>query len=329
MIGKLTSEQLHSVVFKHLTYKREEVILRPSIGEDCAAVSFGEHALIISTDPITGTGSEVGKLAVNINLNDIASNGVAPIGLMMTILAPVGTPLDAIEAVMAQAGKEAEKHGVEIIGGHTEITDAVNRLVVSAVAIGSQPTKDVLSLKKIEVGDIILMTKMAGLEGTGIIAYEKADELEDILGSCALSDAKAFLDQTSVVAEGVASGKFAVHAMHDVTEGGLLGAIWELCHGAGVGCLIDESCIPVHSITMKICDYYGIDPLRLISSGALLIIVKEAIVSELTKAIEALGVSVQEIGVITEQECLIDVEGELFTIEPPVGDELYTVLGTA
>ncbi len=326
MIGKLTSDQLKDVIFKHITYKREEVLVRPGIGEDCAVVSFGEQALVISTDPITGTGAALGKLAVNINLNDIASNGVAPLGIMLTILAPVGTPLSEIEEVMAQAGQEAAKHKVEIIGGHTEITDAVNRMVISAVAIGSQPLKDVMKIGSIVPGDLILMTKHAGLEGAGIIAFEKAEELTPIIGADAVVEAQEFLSHTSVVTEGVLAGQFAVHAMHDVTEGGLLGGIWELCHGARVGCILHESMIPMHSLTQQICDFYEVDPLRLISSGALLMIVPPSEVDELSKTLFAAGVAVQEIGIITESDCLIELEDEIFAIEPPEGDALYEVM---
>lgn len=327
MIGKLTSEQLNEIVFKHLTFKRPEVMIRPSVGEDCAVVKIGDQALVISTDPITGSSSSVGKLAVNINLNDIASNGVEPMGLMLTVLAPVGTSLQELEQVISDAALAAAEHGVEIIGGHTEITDAVNRMVVSAVALGIQPANQVLSLKNIQVGDVILLTKTVGIEGTGILASEKAAELEAVLGAEGLKEAKAFLDQTSVVKEGLIAGRIGVSAMHDVTEGGLLGAVWEMCHGAGLGCLIHESSIPIHSLTKQICDHFEIDPLRLISSGAMLIIAPQSQVDPLSLALQAAGVPVQEVGVVTEEAFVIDLEGEFFEIAPPEGDALFEVLG--
>lgn len=327
MIGKLTSNQLKEMVFKHLTYRRPEVLIRPAVGEDCAAVDFGEEVLIISTDPITGTASEVGKLAVNINLNDIASNGVAPFGLMLTVLAPVGTSLEEIEMVMSQAAIEAEKNQVEIMGGHTEITDAVNRIVVSAVAIGKQPKSELIKTSDIAVDDVIIMTKTVGLEGTGIIAFEKEAELTTQFGPEMVADAKKLLDQTSVVKEGVLAGKFKIHGMHDVTEGGLLGAIWELCDASGLGCIIDTASIPIQSSTALICDHYDIDPLRLISSGSLIIIACEETAEILLKKFDEEGVDAQVIGKIIDDACLIDDEGELFEIPPPEGDALYDVLG--
>ncbi len=327
MIGKLSSEQLNDIVFRHLTFKRPEVMVRPSVGEDCAVIRVGDHAVVLSTDPITGTANAVGKLAVNINLNDIASNGVAPMGLMLTVLAPVGTSLDALEQVIADAARTAESNGVEIIGGHTELTDAVNRIVISAVAIGIQPHEQVLSLKKISVGDVIMLTKAVAIEGTGILACEKASELEVAIGAEALKEAKGFLELTSVVKEGLIAGNVKVKAMHDVTEGGLLGAVWEMCYGAGLGCMIHECDIPIHVVTQQICDYFDIDPLRLISSGAMLIVVAPEAVDQLGALMGEAGVSIQEIGVITESEYLIELEGEVFEIAPPQGDALFEVLG--
>lgn len=327
MIGKLTSEQLNEIVFKHLKYKRPEVVVRPSIGEDCAVIKAGDHAVVLSTDPITGTANHVGKLAVNINLNDIASNGVAPLGLMLTILAPVGTTLQELEQVMADAAQTAAENHVEIIGGHTEITDAVNRLVVSAVAVGLQPMEQVISLKGIAPGDVLMLTKAVGLEGTAILATERQAELSEAIGPEAVAEAMAFIDQTSVVKEGVLAGGLGVRAMHDVTEGGLLGAVWEVCHGAGLGCILHDTQIPIHSLTQQICDHFDIDPLRLISSGAMLLVVPSEGVDTLGTAMAEAGVSIQEIGVITEAECLIELEGELYEITPPEGDALFEVLG--
>lgn len=326
MIGKLTSEQLNALVFKHLTYRRKEVLIRPSIGEDCAAIDFGEDVLIISTDPITGTASEIGKLAVNINLNDIATNGAAPLGIMITLMAPVGTPLEAIEQVMKQVGEEAAKHHVEVIGGHTEITDAVNRLLISAVAIAKQPKKHLIKATNLQVGDVILMTKTAGIEGTGIIAFEKAEDLSHQFGQTWLQEAQSLLDQTSVVKEGVLAGPLGVHAMHDITEGGLLGAVWEICEAAGLGCDIDSSLIPIASVTDQLCKHYDIDPLRLISSGSMLIVVAHQDRELVMKTLSDADIIVSEIGRITLEGRFIEVEGEWLPIEPPKGDVLYDVL---
>ena len=123
-IGKLESDLLDKIVFKRIKYKRPEVIQRPGIGEDCAVVDFGEYECIMSTDPITGSAEDIGKLAINVTLNDIASNGIEPLGIMLAVMLPYGTTVQDVEKIMKQAGEEAEKHHIEIIGGHTETPKA-------------------------------------------------------------------------------------------------------------------------------------------------------------------------------------------------------------
>ncbi len=228
-IGKLDSDLLHDIVFKHLHTKRDEVLVRPSIGEDCAVVNYGDYNCILSTDPITGATNEIGRLAVHINCNDIASNGVAPLGIMLTILAPEGTTVEDIDTIMEQAAKEADVLNVEILGGHTEITSAVNRIVISATAIGKQSASKLIKTSGAQIGDVIMMTKTAGLEGTGIIAFDKQSDLEKVFNANEMKIAKDMLTQISVVPEGIIGGKHPVTSMHDVTEGGVLGAVWEVC----------------------------------------------------------------------------------------------------
>ncbi len=324
--GKLDSELLKEIVFNNLKTKREEVLVRPGIGEDCAVVDYGEYACVISTDPITGAASEVGRLAVHINCNDIASNGVEPLGLMLTILAPEGTTKEEIELIIQQASQEADQLGVEIIGGHTEITNAVNRVVISGTAIGKQEKSKIIKSAGAQVGDSIIMTKSAGLEGAGIIAYDKHDELKTVMTGDEIQTAQALLDQVSVVREGVIAGKYAVTSMHDVTEGGILGALWEVCEASKVGCRVQREAIRVENVTVKISEHYNIDPLKLISSGSMLITMKMNKKDALLKAFEASGIEACEIGVVTVSDKVI-VENEYAQIiDPPESDELYKVV---
>lgn len=325
-VGKLDTDLLRKIVFRHITCQREEVMVRPGVGEDCAVVDFGDYACVLSTDPITGTASEVGRLAVHISCNDVASNGVEPLGLMLTIMAPEGTTADEIEEVMRQAGEESKKLNVEIIGGHTEITSAVNRIIVSATAIGRQIKNRVVATCGAQVGDLVLMTKTAGLEGTAIIAHENTGVLTGYMGADMVERAKYMMNMISVVPEGIIGGALGTSSMHDITEGGLLGAAWELCEAAGVGIEIHLNHVPIAVETEKICGYYHLDPLRLISSGCMLMTIPEEKGSELLRALEEKGIQGTVIGRITnEGRYLIDGE-EKVEIAPPESDELYKVV---
>lgn len=233
--GKLDSDLLKRIVFDKITYRRPEVLTRPGIGEDCAVVDFGEYECIMSTDPITAAVSEIGKLSIHISCNDIASNGIQPLGIMLAVMLPVGTTEADIEEMMRQAGEAAAQLGVEIIGGHTEITPAVVQPVIVSTAIGRGPAGGSQAAEEMVPGDFIMMTKAAGLEGSGILACDYEEELKEILTAEEIAEAKELLKQVSVITEGVAAGKVGTHGMHDVTEGGVLGGIWEMCQIAGTG----------------------------------------------------------------------------------------------
>jgi hydrogenase expression/formation protein HypE len=135
-IGKVPNNKLKKIILDKISFNRSDILIRPKIGEDCSAVDFGEYACVLSSDPITGAANEVGRLAVHISCNDIASCGVEPIGLMVTILAPPESTEKELETIMHQLCDTASSLKVDILGGHTEITDSVNRFVVVTTAIG-------------------------------------------------------------------------------------------------------------------------------------------------------------------------------------------------
>jgi len=328
-VGKLDSDLLERIVFKKITFKRPEVLTRPGIGEDCAVVDFGTYECVMSTDPITAAVGDIGRLSIHISCNDIASNGVEPLGIMLTVMLPEGTDTGDIEEIMKQAAAASEELGVEIIGGHTEITSAVSKPIIVSTAIGRGEKWASKQRETMKPGDYILITKEAGLEGTAIIARDYEEELKNILTQSELDFAKSLMNQVSVVKEGIIAGKIGTSGMHDVTEGGILGAIWEMCKRGNVGaeCWVDK--IPVEEVTRKICDQYDVDYLRLISSGSMIIMASPQKKESMLEALSAAGVRATCIGVIKEAEdgIKMEVAGEKIEIAPPAGDELYKVVG--
>ncbi len=325
-VGKLKASDLKSLIFDNIDNNRKEILTDPQIGGDCAVIDFGEKVAHISTDPITGTSEGLGKLAININCNDIATAGIEPVGVMLTILAPEGTTKSEIDTVMKEAQSECRKLGVSIIGGHTEITKSVNQMIASVTAIGIGDKED---YKKREVsipGDILLLTKGVGIEGTGIIAYEKEEELSTLLSSNLLKEAKRLLDKTSVVREGIVSSSY-VKGMHDVTEGGILGAVWEMSEFLNLGAEIYKDKLFIHESTLKICNYYDIDPLKLISSGSMLMVVSKENIDLLEKKLSEEDIQHERIGRLTEsKEKVLISKGCKTGIEEPESDELYKVV---
>lgn len=327
-VGKLDNKLLSEAVISKIKCKRPEVLVHAGVGEDCATIDFGQYECVMSTDPITASVKDIGRLCIHISANDIASNGIEPIGIMLAVMLPAGTTEDDITHIMGQAAEAAAECNIEIIGGHTEITRAVNRPVIVSTAVGRGLARQSASARAMKAGDAIIMTKTAGIEGTGIIARDYENELAPVLSQDEQEHAKKLLSKVSVVKEGIIAGRLGTHGMHDITEGGLLGAIWEMCNIAGQGALIDKQKIPTDPVSEKICDHFGIDILRLISSGSMLIIAepekKDRIITEISSA----GISATEIGkIVSLEEGLYIKDGQTrCEIEPPRSDELYKVV---
>lgn len=321
--GKLDFDDLKNIIFNNKTIKRNEVIIRNDVGEDCSVIDFGEYEAIFSTDPITGANENIGKLAVHINCNDIASSGGEPIGILVTILAPTTSSLDEINQVMKEINEEAAKINVEIIGGHTEVTDAVNKMVISVTVIGKNLRGKSIKTAGAQIGDDILVTKDIGLEGTYILINDYKKRVSNILSQEEIEYGKKLIDNLSVLREGRIAGEFGVHSMHDITEGGLLGAIFEVSAASNTGFEIYKEKIPVMNITKKICKEFKIDYLRLISSGSMLITTDNG--KGLVKELESSGISSEIIGKITKKGGILIEDGKKIQVEPPKRDELFNI----
>ena len=173
-------------------------------------------------------------------------------------------------------------------------------------------------------GQDLVVTKWIGLEGSAIVASEKEQERKEKLPSELVETAKSFADLLSVVDDAKVAMKVGVSAMHDVTEGGIFGALWEMAEASGVGLDIDLKKIPIRQETIEICEVYDINPYLLISSGAMLIGTDHGsrLVEELTRA----GIHASVIGYAVEGRDRIVRNGdEKRFLEPPKTDELYKV----
>lgn len=327
-IGKLPNEVLSKIVIDNIDHKREEVLVRAGIGEDCAVIKFGNKACILSTDPITGASSNIGKLAVNISSNDVAATGGEPIGLLMTMLLPPDITEEDIEVIMKEAGEEARKLNIEIVGGHTEITDAVNKIILVVTVIGMRDIDKVVGIdKNVKAGDKILITKYAGIEGTAIISYDLEEKLIGNIDSELIKEGKNLSKYLSVVKDGIIAADNGAEYMHDITEGGVLGAVWEASKANNVGIIIEESKIPLLESTKVMSSFLDIDPLKLISSGSMVIIANpessDKIIEELSKA----NIKATEIGeVLDDDRVVILKDKKEIIIDPPGSDEIYKVI---
>lgn len=325
-VGKVPENVLKRSVFKQLHTTRKEVLLGAGVGEDCAAMKLAEdEVFVISTDPITGAAKDIGALAVQITVNDLASAGAEPIGIMLTVLLPENAEEKDLKTVMAQVEEACEKNRIQVMGGHTEVTKVVNQIVISVTGVGKAKEGRVISTAGVKPGMDIIVTKWIGIEGTAILAKEKEAVLRERYSQPCIDKAKELDRYISVLSEAATAVKSGVAAMHDVTEGGIFGALWEIAEASGVGLEIDLKKIPLKQETVEICEFFGINPYELISSGSMLMAAEDGngLVMELEKA----GIPAVVIGKATDSNdrVLLNEEERRF-LEPPKTDELYKAL---
>lgn len=325
-VGKLPESVLKRSVFKQLHTKREEVLLGAGVGEDCAAMKLdSDEIFVISTDPITGTAKDIGDLAVQITVNDLASAGAEPIGIMLTMLLPEDATEEELKHVMAQVESACEKNQIQVMGGHTEVTRVVSQIVLSVTGVGKAKEDRLISTADVLPDMDILVTKWVGIEGTAILAKEKEQELSARYTKPFLEAAKGLDRYLSVLPEAATAVKSGVAAMHDVTEGGIFGALWEMAEASGVGLEIDLKKIPLKQETVEICEYFGISPYELISSGSMLMAAKDG--NRLVMELQKEGIPAVIIGKATAgRDRILRNEDECRYLEPPKTDELYKVL---
>lgn len=325
-VGKVPENVLKRSVFKQIHTKRPEVLLGAGVGEDCAAVKLApDETLVMSTDPITGTAQDIGTLAILITVNDLASSGAEPVGVLLTVLLPESVEEPELRQMMAQVEEACAKAGVQVMGGHTEVTPVVNQAVVSVCGVGKVKDGKLISTAGARPGMDILVTKWIGIEGTAILAKEKEEELLTKFSVPFVEKAKALDAYISVQSEAAVAVRSGVSAMHDVTEGGIFGALWEMAEASGVGLEIDMKKIPIRQETVEVCEFFGLNPYQLISSGCMLMAAADGnmLVRELTKA----GIPAAIIGKATEgNDRVLLNEDERRFLEPPKTDELYKAI---
>ena len=301
--GKLPNDLLRELL-DHIRFEDPSLIINPGVGEDIAAVDVGsEQVLVLKSDPITFATDAIGQYLVLVNANDIATSGARPRWLLTTLMFPCGvTPVD-IRRVVDDLAKFCRRWDITLCGGHTEITDAVNRPVIVGMMAGTVTRSALIDKRRMRAGDCILFTKAVAVEGTAIIAREFEDRLgAGGMTAADIEDGKRFLERISIIEEArIAAASEATSAMHDVTEGGIATAVEELGIAGEHRLKIHLDRIPVYRQTARICHLLDIDPFGLIGSGSLLITCRREGSRDLIRKLENADIQVSCIGEVGER----------------------------
>ncbi len=304
--------------------RRQDVLVRAQVGEDCAVIDFGDEVVVVTSDPITGAGADRGWYGVFVATNDLAATGAEPVALTLTALLCPSTAESDLARVMRDAAEAASAVGVEIVGGHSEVTSGIDRTLIVLTALGRARKGQVLRSGGARPGDALLLTKGAGIEGTAILATERTERLAHALGREIVEKARGFRERISVLPEGRTAAQAGARAMHDVTEGGVLGAVYEMAVASGIGVRLDGDRVPVLPETRAICALLGVDPLGLMGSGALLVATQDP--TRTANAIASAGVSVTVIGQFLPADRIVQRGGRSAALVPPARDELWRIL---
>ena len=278
-----------------------DLLLGPRPGEDAAAVRVGGRALIAASDPITFATAAPGWYAVHVNANDVAVCGADPRWFLATILLPEGAAPDLPLALMDEIAAACAEVGAAVVGGHTEVTAGLSRPIVVGTMLGETAPERLITTGGARPGDRLVLTHGVAVEGTALLATEFAAAVDAQFGPDFGERCRAFLRRPglSVVAAARIARQAGATALHDPTEGGLATGLHELATAAGCGLRLDAGAIPVYPETRALCQHFGLDPLGLIASGALLIAVPPARLAELHTELAAAGIPASSIGEIT------------------------------
>lgn len=294
--GKLPAPLLAELL-QSLPTTDPALLLGPSVGEDAAVIDFApgqEQLLVAKCDPITFATDEIGHYAVNVCANDLAVTGATPRFYLPTLLLPAGqTDIALAQRIFAQIGAACRALNIVVAGGHSEITPTVNQPVIAGALLGTAPRTQMVSSRGAQPGDVVLLAGAVAVEGTSIIARElRSALLARGWLAAELDSAANFLYDPgiSVLEPALAAAQHGlVTAMHDPTEGGVATGLSELAMAADVGLRIDLDAIPIADVTLRLCREFGLDPLGVIASGALLATARAEQAPALQKRWAAIG----------------------------------------
>ena len=273
-VGKFPPQVLEAMLAKN-SAADPRVLLGPAVGEDAAVVDMGERLLVAASDPVTFATDRAGWYSVHVNANDVACAGAHPRWFLATLLVPERFSEGDAQVLFDQILQACAAVGASLVGGHSEVTYGIDRPIILGTMLGEVERDRLVRTGGAQEGDSIVLTKGVAIEGTVLLARERAqDLLQAGVSNEVIARAAGLLTTPgiSVLPDAqVACASARVHSMHDVTEGGLVGALREVAQASGLGLSVEQQRIPVLPECRAVCQALELDPLGLLGSGALLI----------------------------------------------------------
>jgi len=329
--GKIDTETFDSVIAPHLGADREDVTIGPQHGVDFGVLSVEESALVVATDPISilpKLGFERGgRVALDIILTDVAVSGIAPTHATVSLSLPPEMTDEELGQTWRGMADHAENLGVSIVSGHTARYEGIEySWVGGATALGVGDPDDLVRPDGADAGDAIVLATGPAAETAGLFATLFPEALELPAETVATAQERV-TDILGVTDAATAAAAGDLTAMHDATEGGVVGGLTEMATGAGVTFDVHRDSAPVQPGVTAVCDAIGVDPWMVTSAGSLLITAPPAVAEDVVAALDSRGTPAAIIGSVEKSgaepsEVILDGE----RVEPPASDPAWDAM---
>ena len=312
--GKVSEAVLKRSIIKTVN-KQEGVVSKAAVGSDAGLFAQKEATGVMAASCTTLSGAEEGLAAVAVKraCNSLAASGAFAEAVTVQFVLPETAEETVLKNLMREALFACEEAGVVLANGHTQVSAFVVEPVISVTAMGS--TSAVMTLEENVYGSDLVMTKSAGLSGAMLLAKYYRENLHERYTYGFIDKAAAKGNQVSVLPEAAVLKKLGIRHMHDVAEGGVFGAVWELCERLSAGVELDLKKIPICQETVEICEYFDVNPYQLKGDGALLFLTHDS--QKAIKALKEAGIPAAVIGRINDSNDRVLInEDETRFLEP-------------
>ena len=271
-IGKVSQTVLKRSILKTLQFQREETIIQSSVEEMCYGIEVKEDEQILSTSAaLYGNEKDLGVFALAQVVNDLATRGAKAVGVSVHIMLPPYAYESRLKTMMEHIERAGSAHAVQILCAKAEVSPAINKAMVYMNGMGVLKKGELLQSNMGKADQDIVLLKWIGLEGTFRVMREKEEELSKrfvptFLNEIQMLEPEIFSEKALFLAK-----DFGVSAMHQITSGGILAALWEFAESSDVGMEVDLKKMSIKQETVEVCEYFHLNPYQLTSAGSVLI----------------------------------------------------------
>lgn len=324
-VGKVSQTVLKRSILKTLQFQREEAIIEPSIEEMCYGIEVKDGEQVLSTSvALYGNEKDLGVFALAQVVNDLATRGAKAVGVSVHIMLPPYAYESRLKAMMEHIEGAGSAHAVQILCAKAEVSPAINKAIVYMNGVGVLKKGELLQSNMGKADQDIVLLKWIGLEGTFRVMREKEEELSKRF-------VPTFLNQIQMLEPEIFSEKalflakdFGVSAMHQITSGGILAALWEFAESSDVGMEVDLKKMSIKQETVEVCEYFHLNPYQLTSAGSILIATDRG--EELVSKFAEEGIWATILGRTTEDKARVILGGEEKRyLDRPAADELLKI----